>query len=262
MRRDEPTDPETADAADSPEGREALEDEASAGVLKPSPELEEALREAEAAADEREAGRLPPTRGVRLAEGVKLPSVENRELREENERLHSELDELRAESSQLHERLLRLSADFDNHRRRTLREREDAHRYGHENLVKDLLGAVDNLERAIEHARRSDGGDFESMLQGVELVQRELAGVLAKHGVTRIEAAGEIFDPTVHEAVAQKEEASVPVNTVVQVYQPGYRLWDRLLRPARVVVAKPAPGAAAGAGGEPAAGASGEGAEG
>jgi molecular chaperone GrpE len=224
-----------------PEGREAFEEEASAGRLAPSPELEEALREASEAVH---GGGQPPTRGMRVGEGVKLPSEENRELREENERLRRELEEAGAAQ----ERLVRLSADFDNFRKRILREREESHRYGHENLVKDLLGTVDNLDRAVEHARRG-GGDFESMLQGVELVQRELHGVLAKHGVTRIEAAGEPFDPTVHEAVAQQEDGSVPVNTVVQVYQPGYRLWDRLLRPARVVVSKSPDGEDAGGGG-------------
>lgn len=217
---------------DAPEGREAFEEEASAGRLAPTPELEEALREASEAVQERRGGN-PPTRGLRVGENVKLPSDENRELREEAERLRAELDELRGTQ----ERMLRLSADFDNFRRRQLREREEAHRYGHENLVKDLLGTVDNLERAVEHARRGVG-DFESMLQGVELVQRELQGALAKHGVTRIEALGEPFDPSLHEAMAQQEDGSLPANTVVQVYQAGYRLWDRLLRPARVVVSK------------------------
>lgn len=231
---------------DTPEGREALEEEASHGSLAPSAELEEALREAAAAVEsEGESPRgSPPTGGMRVGEGVKLPSEENLELR-------AELEQARGELARLEDRSVRLAADFDNFRRRTLREREDAHRYGHENLVKDLLAAVDNLDRAIDHARRSGSADFESMLQGVELVQRELQGVLAKHGVTRIEAAGEPFDPTVHEAMAQQEEGSVPANTVVQVFQPGYRLWDRLLRPARVVVSK-----------LPAGGRSGEGAEG
>jgi molecular chaperone GrpE len=212
---------------DELEGREAFEEEASAGKLAPSPELEEALREAADAVR----GSAPPTRGMRVGEGVKLPSDENRELHEENERLRQEV-------AALGDRLLRLGADFDNFRKRTLREREESHRYGHENLVKDLLATVDNLDRAVEAARRG-GGDFESMLQGVELVQRELQGVLAKHGVARIEASGEPFDPTVHEAMAQRDDGSVPANTVVQVYQPGFRLHDRLLRPARVVVSRP-----------------------
>jgi molecular chaperone GrpE len=226
-----PRDPHGRDD-ERPEGREAFEEEeASAGRLAPTPELEEALREAsEAVAGPRGSA---PTRGMRVGEGVKLPSEENRELREENERLRAELEAAVAAQ----DKLLRLSADFDNFRRRNLREREEAHRYGHENLVKDLLATVDNLERAALHARRG-GGDFESMLQGVELVQRELQGALAKHGVTRIEASGEPFDPSIHEAMAQQEDGSVPANTVVQMYQPGYRLWDRLLRPARVVVSK------------------------
>jgi molecular chaperone GrpE len=245
--------PPKSDRPDAPEGREAFEEEASLGSLAPSAELEEALREAAAAvegAGEAPRGR-PPSQGLRVGEGVKLPSEENRELREEVEGLRAELEKARGELARHEDRAVRLAADFDNFRKRTLREREEAHRYGHENLVKDLLGAVDNLDRAVDHARRSGSGDFESMLQGVELVQRELQGVLAKHGVTRIEAAGEPFDPTVHEAIAQQEEGSVPANTVVQVYQPGYRLWDRLLRPARVVVSRP-----------PAGGGSGEGAEG
>jgi molecular chaperone GrpE len=232
------------------EGREAFEEEASAGRLAPSPELEEALREASEAVSGHagKGGEAPPTRGMRVGEGVKLPSEENLELREENQALRAELEALRGAE----DRLLRLSADFDNFRKRNLREREESHRYGHENLVKDLLATVDNLERAVEHARRG-GGDFESMLQGVELVRRDLHGVLAKHGVTRIEASGEPFDPTVHEAVAQQEDGSVPTNTVVQVYQAGYRLWDRLLRPARVVVSK-APGGGSESGGGGAAG--------
>jgi len=227
-----------------PEGREALEEEASGGTLAPSAELEEALREAaDAVADPVEARGQPPTRGMRLAEGVKLPSDENRELREELDRLRAEADDARRELGRHEDRFVRLSADFDNFRKRVLREREEAHRYGSENLVKELLGVVDNLDRAVEHARRSEGADFESMLQGIELVQRQLQGALAKHGVTRIDAEGEPFDPTVHEAIAQKEEGTVPGNTVLQVFQPGYRLWDRLLRPARVVVSKPPRGA-------------------
>jgi molecular chaperone GrpE len=138
--------------------------------------------------------------------------------------------------------MIRLQADFDNFRRRALKEREEAHQYGHENLVKDLLATVDNLDRAIEHAQRSDGKDFESMLQGVELVRRELLGALANHGVSEIEAVKAAFDPNVHEAMAQKEDDSVPTNTVIEVFQKGYRLRDRLLRPARVVVSKPVEG--------------------
>ena len=195
---------------------DALGEEASGGSVSPSPELEEALREATEAVEAREAKR------------------------EESE--VTEPEALRGELADLQEKMIRLQADFDNFRRRALKERQEAHQYGHENLVKDLLASVDNLDRAIEHARKSDGGDFESMLQGVELVQRELLGALANHGVSEIEAGNVAFDPNVHEAMAQKEDDSVPANTVVEVFQKGYRLRDRLLRPARVVVSKPAAG--------------------
>ena len=164
----------------------------------------------------------------------KEPSVEEQQ---------SQINQLEEELRKLNDELLRRAADFDNFRRRALKEREEAHQYGHENLVKDLLPSVDNLDRAIEHARKSDGGDFESMLQGVELVQRELLGALASHGVSEIEAESVAFDPNVHEAMAQREDDSVPVNTVIEVLQKGYRLRDRLLRPARVIVSTRSEGA-------------------
>ena len=206
------------DKPETTEGWEALEEEAAEGGLAPSHELEEAMREAAEAVETRQEARSAP-RGAKA--------------------LQTELEATRAELEQLRERHVRLQADFENHRRRSLKERAEAHKYGAEKLVKDLLGTVDNLERAIEHAQSSDGGDFESMLQGVELVQRELLGGLGKHGVVVVEADGEPFDPEVHEAMAQEVEQSVPANTVVRVFQKGYRLWDRLLRPARVVVSKP-----------------------
>jgi len=191
-------------------------EEASGGSLSPSPELEEALREAAEAVDARQAAR------------------------EADEGEAADVETLRGELAVLQEQSVRLQADFDNFRRRALKEREEAHQYGHENIVKDLLATVDNLDRAIEHARRSDGGDFESMLQGVELVQRELLAALANHGMGEIEAEDMAFDPNVHEAMAQREDDSVPANTVIEVFQKGYRLRDRLLRPARVVVSKQA----------------------
>jgi molecular chaperone GrpE len=202
------------------EGWESLSEEASGGSLAPSPELEEALREAEAAVEARQAARTGGRGG---------PANESHE---------RELAELRAEKAKLEERLIRLQADFDNFRKRTLRERQEALSYGHELVVKDLLPVVDNLERAIEHASASTGADFEGMLQGVELVRRELLAVLAKHGVSTIEAEGEVFDPNLHEALAQMEDDKVPAGRVGRMLQKGYRLRDRLLRPARVMVSK------------------------
>ncbi len=215
---------------DELEGREALEEEASEGSLSPSAELEEAMREAAEAVEDRQASRKPKAQEP------------------ESEALAAELAEVRAELEGFKDRHLRLQADFENQRKRTLRDRQEAHKFGHENLVKDLLGSVDNLERAIDHAQSSDGGDFEAMLQGVELVRRELLGALGKHGVTAIEAEAQPFDPEVHEAMAQEFDDSVPVGTVVRVFEKGYRIWDRLLRPARVVVSKASEEPAGGSG--------------
>src|SRR5690606_3010750 len=143
------------------------------------------------------------------------------------------------------ERYLRLAADFDNFRKRALKDREEAHHFGHQNLVKDLLPSVDNLERALEHAREPGGAATPGMLEGVELVLRELHAVLAKHGVEAIDALGQPFDPAVHEAMAQVPDATRPPNTVVEVFQRGYQLRGRLLRPARVVVSRAAEGSGA-----------------
>ena len=136
----------------------------------------------------------------------------------------------------------RLQADFENFRRRGLKERQETQLYGHQNLVKELLPTVDNLDRAIEHADRNASEELQSLLQGVELVRKELLGVLDRFGVTAVEALGQPFDPAVHEAMAQTPAAEVAPNTVVAEMEKGYLLRDRLLRPARVVVSKAADG--------------------
>ena len=205
-----------------PEPSEGWESLAEDGPgLPENPELEAALREAAAAVDAREpaADASSPGDADAADEAAGLP------------------EELAAQLEASSARLLRLQADFENFRRRATRERTEANQYGHQNLVKDLLATVDNLERAIGHARQSEGGDLESLLQGVELVQRELMAALTKNGVVRIEAEGQVFDPSVHEAIAQAPDDSVAPNTVIEEIQTGYRLRDRLLRPARVIVA-------------------------
>jgi molecular chaperone GrpE len=138
----------------------------------------------------------------------------------------------------LKDRYLRLAADFENYKRRTLKERQDLYNYGNESLIKELLETVDNLERAQGHARESEEGiDAETLLEGVELTYRALIRTLEKNGVQAVQAEGEAFDPQVHEAIRQAETDEHPPGTVVEVYQKGYLLKDRLLRPALVVVA-------------------------
>lgn len=211
------------------EGWEGFAEEASAGNLGPSAELEAALREAEASHDARAAARA-----AARDPGGSDPA---------RQQLEAQLADAQRELAEQKDKLLRLAADFENARRRSLKDREETSLFGHQNLVKDLLPSVDNLGRAIDHARQGGEGSQEGLLEGVELVLREVLATLTRHGVVPVEAQGQPFDPALHEAMAQIEDASVPGNTVVQVFQPGYQLRGRLLRPARVVVSRPPAGA-------------------
>ena len=153
------------------------------------------------------------------------------------EELRAALAAAREEARQNQERWVRERADLENVKRRTAKERADAVRYGTEGLIRDMLPILDNLERALGHAKGS--GEGKALLDGVELVQKGFRDTLERHGVTRIDAPrGTRFDPTVHEAVAHVETAADEPNGVIEQLQPGYRLHDRLLRPALVTVAK------------------------
>ncbi len=144
---------------------------------------------------------------------------------------------LEAQLEQARDRHLRLAAEFDNFKRRALKERQDLFNYANENLVKELLSTVDNLERALEHARQSEqGDDVDKFLEGVELTYRSLMQVLEKAGVERVEGRDAPFDPQVQEAIRRVPTEGCEPGTVVEIYQPGYTLRDRLLRPALVAV--------------------------
>jgi molecular chaperone GrpE len=134
-----------------------------------------------------------------------------------------------------HDRLLRTAAEFDNFKKRVLKEKEDLQKFGNERLLRDFLPVADNLERALEHA---DQHDLKQVIEGVRLVQKQLESALGKHGVTGFSAVGKTFDPTQHEALMQ-QESDEPPNTVVSEMARGYKLNDRLIRPAAVVVSKP-----------------------
>jgi molecular chaperone GrpE len=153
--------------------------------------------------------------------------------------LESELAAAREEARQSHERWLRERADLENLKKRAARERAETVRFANEGVLRDLLPILDNLDRALEHARA--GGDGQGLVEGVALIRKSLLDLLERQGVTRIEAKGTPFDPTRHEAMAQVESITHEPNLVIEEHQPGYRLNDRLLRPALVSVAK-APG--------------------
>ena len=137
------------------------------------------------------------------------------------------------------DRHLRLAAEFENFKRRSLKERQDLLNFATESLVKELLATIDNLERALGHVRQEEDLDKENLLEGVDLTFRSLMQTLEKSGVRVVEAEGQEFDPKVHEAIRQVPSDEHPPGTVVEVYQKGYVMKNRLLRPALVGVAGP-----------------------
>lgn len=147
---------------------------------------------------------------------------------------NDEVAALRREIADLRDRSMRTLADFDNYRKRAERERREALRHAAAAPMGDFLEVVDNLERAV-----AAGGTADDLKLGVEMTLRQVEEVLRRHGVERVEAVGQRFDPTWHEAVRRLEDPDVETPTVVEELQRGYRLHERLLRPARVVVAVP-----------------------
>lgn len=152
---------------------------------------------------------------------------------------------LEDENAQLKDRLLRTLAEMDNLRKRTEREVADARAYAVTGFARDLLTVVDNFGRAVAavppEARGTGEAVLDSLIEGVELTGREFMKVLEKHGVRRIESEGARFDPNLHQAMFEVEDASVPAGTVKQVIQEGYVIGERVLRPALVGVAKGGP---------------------
>lgn len=145
-----------------------------------------------------------------------------------------EIEQLRRELDEKNDRYLRALAEMENAKRRFQREREEYIRYANESLIRDLLPVLDNFDRALDAARSR--GDSASMVEGIELIQRELLKVLEKFGVERYSALGAAFDPTRHEAVSRVTSAEHPENTVVGETARGYLLNGRVLRPALVAV--------------------------
>jgi molecular chaperone GrpE len=156
---------------------------------------------------------------------------------------HAPLDALRrsleskeAECKNAHDKYLRLAAEFDNFKRLSQRDQRDQIKFGNEQILKELLPVVDNLERAIRSAKDNRGG--EALIQGVELTLKQFVGLLTKFGVTPVDSVGRPFDPTTQQAVTQVESETVPEQSVVEEFQKGYMLHDRILRPAMVSVSK------------------------
>ncbi len=147
---------------------------------------------------------------------------------------------LRDEVSNLKDQLLRALAEVENTRRRAQKDKQDAARYAPAPMARDLLAVSDNLSRALQAVPEdlASDGRVKSLLDGLEMTQRELQSVFEKHGIAKIEPLGEKLNPHHHEAMFEAEDPSQAPGTVIQVIEPGYVLHDRLLRPARVGVAK------------------------
>jgi molecular chaperone GrpE len=145
------------------------------------------------------------------------------------------LEELRRERDALQDRLLRTAAEFDNYRKRMDRERRDLAEHTAGEVIKELLPIIDNLERALQASAQDD-----PLRKGVELTHRQMLELLRRRGVVPIEALGADFDPNVHEAVTHEESAQHREGEVMEELQRGYKVGDRLLRPAMVKVAKSA----------------------
>jgi len=148
----------------------------------------------------------------------------------------TELEAALKKAQEHYDRLLRTSADFENYKKRVAKEKSDLIRYGNNELIKELLPVIDNLERALEHA--SGEGEQEGIAGGVEMTLQQFLGILQRFGVTPIATEGQPFDPTRHEAVMEQVTGKHDPGHVVSELERGYLLNDRLVRPAKVVVAK------------------------
>jgi molecular chaperone GrpE len=150
-----------------------------------------------------------------------------------------------AAAADFKDKLLRTLADMENLRKRTEREVADARIYGINGFARDVLQVADNMHRALEtispELRSSADASAKTLIEGIELTERELLKVLEKHGVTKFSPIGEKFDPNLHQAMYEVADGSAASGTVAQVIQAGYLLGERMLRPALVAVAKAAP---------------------
>ena len=153
--------------------------------------------------------------------------------------LEGELEAARREAAAHLDTAQRLQADFENYRKRVARDAEDAAKRAGQRVIGEMLPALDNLERALAHAE--EAGEGSPLVDGVRMVLQQVLDVFAKEGVERIDPVGSPFDPNEQVAVGQVPRSDVPEGTVVEMYQPGYRMHSRVLRAASVVVSTGGP---------------------
>jgi len=151
--------------------------------------------------------------------------------------MEEKLESMGQEVKENYDRFLRVSAEFENYKKRAAREMNDFWKFANESFVKAMLPVVDNLDRAIESSSNDKQADT-SMLEGVDMILKEILKIFEQFNVKPFESLGKTFDPSLHQAVMQEETEVYPENSVVNELQKGYMMHDRLLRPAMVVVAK------------------------
>jgi molecular chaperone GrpE len=152
----------------------------------------------------------------------------------EIEDLKKKLEEKEKEASANYDKYVRAAAEFDNYKKRAAKDKADTIKYCNEDIIKDILPFMDSLDRSLEH----DTGDIQAFKDGIALIQEQLLGCLKKHGVEKIDTAGQDFDPNFHEALMQMESDQHEDNKIVSEMEKGYLLNGRLLRPSRVCVCK------------------------
>lgn len=163
---------------------------------------------------------------------------------QEAARLAAEVDTLQGQIADLTDRLLRSHAEMDNIRKRAEREREETAKYAISKFARDVVGVADNFERAIQavpQGAAEQDAALKALVEGVSMTEREFLNALERHGVRRINPKGEMFNPHQHQAMMEMQNADVASGTIIEVYQCGYLIDERVLRPAMVVVAKGGP---------------------
>lgn len=149
-----------------------------------------------------------------------------------------EIAGLKEQAEKAREQMLRVAADFENFKKRAARERQDVSKYANESLLQKLIPVLDNFDMALGAANSNKQTTVQQLQEGISMISQQMRSVLAEAGLEEVEAGNKPFDPNWHEAVAQQESAEVPEGQVLQQLRKGYKLRDRLLRAATVVVAK------------------------
>ena len=165
---------------------------------------------------------------------------EIKKLQSEIEDYAGQLVEAKKEIEELKNQYLRKQADFENFRKRMIREKEDSIKFANTTLLNDIISVIDDFERALQSSE--DSNDFKAFHSGIELIEKQMINMLETNwGLKRFDSAGEPFDPEKHEALMMEESADVETQTVVEDFMKGYLLHDRVIRHAKVKVAKPVP---------------------